>query len=95
MTWHDFASAQNHVEAMVAPLTANVYIICHAALNAIACFCRTMHDFQQCLLGIDCLWCEQKGWDKGRWVGIYTPICEKSLAVGLAVKPSARSFLLL
>ena len=33
--WHDLVSAQNHAESMVAPLIVNVYITCHAALNAI------------------------------------------------------------
>jgi len=33
---------------MVAPLTANVYITRHAALNSIPRMCQTISDFQQC-----------------------------------------------
>jgi len=35
--------------------------------------------------------CEQKGWDRGRWVGIYTERVKTAwLCVGLAVKSLSR-----
>ena len=41
-TWYQLSSCGGHVEAMVAPLTANVYITHPAALNAMACcMCQT------------------------------------------------------
>ena len=48
---------------MVAPLIANVYITCHAALNAIACMCQTVCDVTSSnvleSVSIDYLWCKQ------------------------------------
>ena len=45
MSQHDLVSPQNHAEDMIAPLTSNVYITHHAALNAIAsCLCQTISD---------------------------------------------------
>ena len=35
MSQHNLVSAQDHAEDMVAPLTANIYITCHAALNTL------------------------------------------------------------
>jgi len=71
---------------MVAPLTANVYITHPAALNAMACMYAS--NFQQrpweigtASVSRDYLWCEQKGWDRGRWVGIYTQKGENSMTV--------------
>ena len=37
MSQHDLVSAQNHAEDVVAPLTFNVCIMRHTALNSIAC----------------------------------------------------------
>jgi len=48
--------SSNHVEAMVAPLTANVYITRHAALNSIPRMCQTISDFQQCPWEISSVW---------------------------------------
>jgi len=65
---------------LVSAQTSNVCITCHAA---IACMCQTIRDAS--------LWrlvqCEQKGWDRGRWIGIHTQrVKTAGLCVSLAVK---------
>ena len=68
MSRHNLVSAQNHAENMVAPITANICITCHATL---ACMCQTIcYVTSSNVLG-RLVQCEQKGWDRGRWVGIY------------------------
>jgi len=65
MSRHDLVSAQ----------ISNVCVTRHAALNAIA-YTVCVKQFVMSLpasnfLGVVVQW-EQKGWDRGRWVGIYT-----------------------
>ena len=80
MSRHDLVSAQ----------ISNVCITRHAALNAIAhIVCVKICDITSSkFLGILVQW-EQKGWDRGRWVGIYTQRVKTAwLCVGLAIKNS-------
>jgi len=60
MSQHDLVSAQ----------TSNVCTICHAALNAIA-YIVCVKQFVMSLPA-RLVQCEPKGWDRGRWVDIYT-----------------------
>ena len=63
MSRHDLVSAQ----------TSNVYIT-HAPLNAIAYIVKQFA-ISLPAISLEMVQCEQKGWDRGRWVGIYTHTC--------------------
>jgi len=76
MSRHNLVSAQ----------TSNVYITSHAA---IAWMCQKVCDVTYVLGRL--VQCEQKGWDRGRWVGIYTQRVKTAwLFVGLAAKLLSR-----
>ena len=53
--------------------------------------CQTFCDVTSCNFLGRLVQCEQKGWDRGRWVGIYTQRVKTAwLCVGLAVKSLSR-----
>ena len=73
MSRHDLVLAQ----------TSNVCLTCRAALNA-HCMCQAICDVTSSNFFGRLV---QKGWDRGRWVGIYTQRVKTAwLSVGLAVK---------
>ena len=72
------------MEDVVAPLASNVCIMHHAAL---ACMCQTVCDLTSSNVLGRLVQCEQKGWDKGRCIGIYTKRVKAAwLSLSLAVK---------
>ena len=78
MSQHDLVSAQ----------MSYVTITRHAALNCIAYMCQTICDVtSSSALGI-LVQCEQKGWDRGRWVGIYTQRMKQHGCVWVWLKKS-------
>jgi len=68
MSWHDLISAQ----------TSNVCITHHAV---IACMCQTICDATSSNVLGRLVQYKQKGWDRGRWVGIHTQRVKNSQAV--------------
>jgi len=63
----------------------------HAALNAIACMCQTICVVTSSNVLGRLVQCEQKGWDRGRCVGIH-PKGENSMAVsGFGCKDSSHA----
>ena len=63
---------------------SNVCITCH---TAIACMCQTICDATSSNILGRLVQCEQKGWDRGRWVDMHTQrVKAVELCVGLAVK---------
>ena len=82
MSQHDLVSAQ----------TSNVCITRHAA---IACICQTICDATSSNVLGRLVQCEQKGWDRGRWIGIHTQrVKTAGLCVDLAVKSLSRVMVL-
>ena len=78
MSRHDLVSAQ----------TSNVCItLMQLKCYSIHCMCQTTFDVTSSNFLGRLVQCEQKRWDKGRWVGIYTQRVKTAwLCVGLAVK---------
>jgi len=78
MSQHDLVSVQ----------TSNVCKTRHAA---IACMCQTICDVTSSNIIGRLVQCEQKLWDRGRWVGMYTQrVKTAGLCVVLAVKSLSR-----
>jgi len=76
-------------EDMVAPLTTSIFITRHAALNAIAGICQTICVVTSSNVLGGLVQYEQKGLDRGRWVGIYTQRMKIVwLCLGSAIKIS-------
>ena len=60
---------------------------CSFKCYSIHCMCQTICDDTSSNFLGRLVQCEQKGWDRGRWVGIYTQRVKTAwLCVGLAVK---------
>jgi len=56
-------------------------------LNTAPCMCQTICDVTSSKVLGSLAQCEQKGWDRGRWVGIYTQRVKTAwLCLDLAVK---------
>ena len=82
MSRHDLVSAQ----------TSSVCITCHAA---IACMCQTICDATSSNILGRLVQCEQKWWNRGRWIGIHTQSVKTAgLCVDLAVKSLSRVMVL-
>jgi len=74
MSQHDLVSAQ----------TSNVCITHHAA---IACMCQIICNVTSSIVLRRLVQCEQKRWDRDRWVDMYTQRVETAgLCVGLPIK---------
>jgi len=72
---------------IVSAQTSNVCITHHVALNAVACMCQTIYDVTSINVLRRLVQCEQKGKDRGSWVGIYTQMVKTAwLCPGLALK---------
>ena len=85
VSWHDLVSAQGGYGS---PFNS-VFITRHAALNAIASICQTVCVVTSRNVLGRLVQYEQKGWDRGRWVGIYTQQVKIAwLCLGLAIKIS-------
>ena len=79
-----------HVSARLS-ISSNLHCLhnssCSFKCYSIHCMCQTICDVTSSNFLGRLVQCEQKGWDRGRWVGIYTQRVKTAwLCVGLAVK---------